>query len=213
MSNRSNMSTPAVVGRRTAASNLSPNPLQPPSATTTPPPPRMVPLEHKTSGSKTRAEGSVNEGGRRGQSEQAFYPGLILSQMLALQCFHYVFFGLVIQINHVFFGTSITLDRVFSTKYLNVWSAVGWIDNAAVLSTFVIQALLLALIVERARKCLDFSVTLFFIHFWICTIYNWGVPATWDWWIIHILGTIIMILLGEYLCSRIELAEIPLLPL
>ena len=34
-----------------------------------------------------------------------------------------------------------------------------------------------------------------------------------DWWIVHILGTIVMILVGEYLCSLKELSDIPLLEL
>jgi hypothetical protein len=43
-----------------------------------------------------------------------------------------------------------------------------------------------------------------------CTVYG-GIPSTWDWWIVHVLGVIIMILLGEFFCSRRELSDIPLL--
>jgi hypothetical protein len=75
---------------------------------------------------------------------------------------------------------------------------------------FITSAVLLAIIVEKSKKCLDFSVTLFLVHLLLCTWYN-GIPATWDWWICHIFGTIIMILLGEFLCSRRELDDIPLL--
>jgi hypothetical protein len=79
-----------------------------------------------------------------------------------------------------------------------------------VLFTYLIGAALLAVIVEKSKKCLDFSVTLFLINLTCCTFYG-GIPATWDWWILHVLGTIVMIVLGEYLCSRRELSEIPLL--
>jgi hypothetical protein len=64
--------------------------------------------------------------------------------------------------------------------------------------------------VEKSKKCLDFSFTLFLIHLGFCTVYD-GMPATWDWWIVNIFGTIIMILLGEYVCSLREMKEIPLL--
>ena len=74
------------------------------------------------------------------------------------------------------------------------------------------RSLLLALIVEKSKKCLDFSVTLFLLHIIICSIYG-GFPSTWDWWIIHILGMIMMVLLGEYFCSKRELSDIPLLVL
>lgn len=97
----------------------------------------------------------------------------------------------------------------------------------------------MSIIVEKSKKVLDFSLTLFMIHFMACVFYN-GVPGTWDWWIIHVLGTIMMVLMGgtfscarrffldcgfframtnaffssfvkEYLCSKRELDDIPLL--
>lgn len=74
------------------------------------------------------------------------------------------------------------------------------------------SAVLLAIIVEKSKKCLDFSVTLFLIHLFSCYWYD-GLPRSLDWWVIHVLGTIVMILLGEYLCSLKELSEIPLLAL
>ena len=72
--------------------------------------------------------------------------------------------------------------------------------------------MLLAIIVEKSKKCLDFSVTLFLIHLFSCIWYA-GMPSKLDWWIVHVLGTIVMVLLGEYLCSLKELSDIPLLEL
>eukprot|EP00581_Thalassiosira_minuscula_P009021 CAMPEP_0183708230 /NCGR_PEP_ID=MMETSP0737-20130205/4606_1 /TAXON_ID=385413 /ORGANISM="Thalassiosira miniscula, Strain CCMP1093" /LENGTH=198 /DNA_ID=CAMNT_0025936063 /DNA_START=201 /DNA_END=800 /DNA_ORIENTATION=- len=141
-----------------------------------------------------------------------FNPRLILSQIISLQSFHYVVLGVIFQINHVLFATSITMDRIFTAKYLDIWSAMGWIDNAAVLMSSFIGSLLLAIIVEKSKKCLDFSVTLFLIHIILCSIYG-GFPSTWDWWIVHILGMIMMVVLGEYFCSKKEMSDIPLLVL
>lgn len=70
--------------------------------------------------------------------------------------------------------------------------------------------MLLAIIVEKSKKALDFALTLFVIHLGICTAYA-GMPRTLDWWIANLLGTIVMILLGEYVCSLREMSEIPLL--
>lgn len=75
-----------------------------------------------------------------------------------------------------------------------------------------IRAVLLAIIVEKSKKCLDFGLTLLLLHFFFCIVYG-GLPRTWDWYIIHILGTITMVLMGEYLCAKKELDEIPLLTL
>lgn len=106
-------------------------------------------------------------------------------------------------------------------KYASILSRES---NVSFISTLDIQhvivfstqqqysSLLLAIIVEKSKKCLDFSVTLFLIHIILCSIYS-GFPKTWDWWIIHILGMIVMVILGEYFCSKRELSDIPLLVL
>ena len=39
------------------------------------------------------------------------------------------------------------------------------------------RSVLMAVIVEKSKKVLDFSVTLFFIHFVLCILYN-GFPST-----------------------------------
>jgi hypothetical protein len=70
----------------------------------------------------------------------------------------------------------------------------------------------MAVIVEKSKKCLDFSFTLFVVHFLIVCIYN-GIPSTWDWWIVHILSMVSMVFLGEYLCAKREMEDIPLLGL
>jgi hypothetical protein len=66
-----------------------------------------------------------------------FNPKLIFSQIVAIQCFHYLFLGFIFQVNHVLFSTTVTIDRIFTGKYLNLWSVTGWTDNAAILLSYV----------------------------------------------------------------------------
>ena len=74
------------------------------------------------------------------------------------------------------------------------------------------SAVLLAVIVEKSKKCLDFAVTLFMLHFILCALYDGtAVLHSLDFWIVHVFGMIIMVLFGEFLCSRRELMDIPLL--
>jgi hypothetical protein len=192
--------------------------------------------------------------GRRRDRNQskAFNPRLIFSQIVALQCFHYLVLGFMFQVNHVLYGTSITKDRMFTDEYFKLWSWSSLPDNMAVilsslvgyvkpvwmncnsrlgcwlprglwlgeswppflhLSHFLFESfrsVLLAIIVEKSKKCLDFSLTLFLLHFFLCIMYG-GLPRTWDWYIIHILGTITMILMGEHICAKREMDDIPML--
>ena len=109
-----------VVGR----SSLSPTP-----PATAP----MMPMSMSTSTPSSSSSSSSSSS--RGRNDASFQPSLILSQILCLQCFHYLVLGLIFQINHVLYATTVTIDRIFTDEYLNVWSAYGWIDNAAVLTS------------------------------------------------------------------------------
>ena len=164
------------------------------------------------------ASGGLGAGGRShprqakpGTNSAAFNPRLIFSQIVALQSFHYLTLGFCTQFNHVVYGSSITIDRIFTSQVIDVWTGEGWVDNGAVLISALVGSFLLSVIVEKSKKCLDFSVTLFFIHFIVCCLYG-GAPNTYSWWIVHIMATILMTLCGEYLCSIREMNEIPLLP-
>jgi hypothetical protein len=142
-----------------------------------------------------------------------FNPRLIFSQIVALQSLHYVILSFLFQINSFFYTNStITIDRIFTAKHLNLWTTEGRIDAMTIFISSLFGSVLLAIIVEKSKKCLDFAVTLFFVHFMICTIYDGkAVLQSFDFWIVHVLGMIIMVLAGEFLCSRKELMDIPLL--
>jgi hypothetical protein len=144
--------------------------------------------------------------------EASFHPKLITAQIIALQCLHYFLLAVCIQINHVLYNTSITIDRIFTDEYVRLWGQAGWAEVTAILLVSLVGSVLLAIIVEKSKKCMDFAVTLFIIHLGICTLYG-GFPTVMDWWIVQVTGTILMVSLGEYLCSLRELSDIPLLQL
>jgi len=153
--------------------------------------------------------GSSGSGGGGGQ---AFDPRLIFTQIAALQSFHYAFLSLFLQFSSVLFGRRpATLDAVFASGGLELWSS----DAASVLAAGAAGAFLLAVIVEKSKKCLDFAATLFLLHLLACTLYpgGGGVPTNLGWWVANLGGTLVMVVLGEYLCSLREMNEIPLLPL
>lgn len=71
------------------------------------------------------------------------------------------------------------------------------------------RAVFMLYLIERAKKCLDFSATVYIIHLLLCTLYG-GFPSSITWWVVNGTGLAIMALLGEYLCIRRELREIPI---
>lgn len=162
--------------------------------------------------SQQQRDSSSGSSSKKKTSEVPFHPKLITAQIIALQCLHYFLLAFCIQVNNVLYSTSITIDRIFTTEYVSLWKRAGWADVTAILLVSLVGSVLLAIIVEKSKKCLDFAVTLFLIHLGLCTLYG-GFPVVLDWWIVQVTGTILMVLLGEYLCSLRELSDIPLLQL
>lgn len=65
------------------------------------------------------------------------------------------------------------------------------------------------IIIQRSKKCLDFTATVFIVHFFICVFYR-GFPIHLEWWFVTIASIFIMALLGEYMCYIRETREIPI---
>ena len=137
-----------------------------------------------------------------------FDPILILLQITSLQCFFYLAMGTLWGVMHVLFSSAVSLDHFFTPKYVNFVTLTGWVESISALLCAVVGAFLLSTIVERAKKCVDFTFTLYFLHILICTCYL-QFPLVWEWWLVQVVSSVVMATLGEYLCARSELRDIP----
>ncbi|XP_042480058.1 protein SYS1 homolog [Macadamia integrifolia] len=136
-------------------------------------------------------------------------PWLILSQIVCLQCLYYITLGLFMSI---LVGTRVSrmsLIYFFDYSTLTTSTVTGWCVIASFLLTALPGAFYVFHLVERAKKCLDFSATLYIVHVFICIIYG-GWPSSITWWVVNGTGLAVMALLGEWLCIRRELREIPI---
>ncbi|KAL2932462.1 Protein SYS1-like protein [Bienertia sinuspersici] len=161
-------------------------------------------------------------------------PWLIVAQIVCLQCLYYVTLGLVFAL---LVGTRVSrmsLFYFFDFAAVSASTVTGWCVIASFLLTSIAgrvqqrwskvlrfdaveyfgwvpsqRAGYLLYVVERAKKCLDFSATICIIHLFICVVYG-GWPSSFTWWTVNVGGLAIMALLGEYLCIRRELREIPI---
>lgn len=170
-----------------------------------------------------------------------FDPFLILAQIACMQSALYLSLGIWLVILTALSGSpisSISLRHMFSDSAMRLSFTNGWVPmvasliNAAsgcvtLLRAVVCavgslaltscahtwrRALALCVIVERAKKCLDFTTTFFCLHMLGCW-YHSGFPTSWEWWLTTGLGIIMMALLGEFLCMKREMQEIPLFSL
>ncbi|XP_064640300.1 protein SYS1 homolog [Lineus longissimus] len=137
-------------------------------------------------------------------------PVHIIFQILTMQSIYYVWLGVWICIMDYIAGTDRSLDQMFSYQALIFKD----LNGRLIMGSFVLNALTCAIglwyIIKRTKQCLDFTITVHFVHLLVCWIYNHTFPATVSWWLVNIICIVIMTVLGEFLCMRTELKAIPI---
>ncbi|CAA6672716.1 unnamed protein product [Spirodela intermedia] len=136
-------------------------------------------------------------------------PWLIVSQIVCLQCLYYLTLGFFMV---VLVGSRVkrmSLVYFFDFSTLTASTVTGWCAIISFLLSAIAGAGFLLHLIERAKKCLDFSATLFIIHLLICIVYG-GWPSSVTWWVVNGACLVVMALVGEWLCIRRELQEIPI---
>ncbi|KAE9616146.1 hypothetical protein Lalb_Chr04g0262641 [Lupinus albus] len=136
-------------------------------------------------------------------------PCLIVGQIVCLQCLYYITLGMFLSL---LVGTRVSrMSLVYFFDYVTITASTitGWCVIASFLLTSLAGVVYMLYLIERAKKCLDFSATLYIIHIFICIVYG-GWPSSITWWIVNGTGIAVMALLGEYLCIKRERREIPI---
>jgi protein SYS1 len=198
------------------------------------------------------SNGVVNNCGNGSSSSSSkskkkkFYPRLIATQIVAIQCFHYFILTLLYEVNAMIFTidmshnnfvtkipsssslsssaslssilapmatTYMSLDRIFTDQYIHLYHLSSYPDILTVFVAAICTAYVFVVIVEKSKQCLDFAMTLFLCHLLLVWMYNQKFPTHIEWYIVHVIATIMMILLAEHLCAKRELDDIPLLTL
>ncbi|XP_074582358.1 uncharacterized protein LOC141838700 [Curcuma longa] len=135
-------------------------------------------------------------------------PWLILAQIVCLQCLYYLTLGFFMVL---LVGTRVSrmsLMYFFDFSMLVASTVTGWCAIVSFILSSLAGAVYLLYLIERSKKCLDFSATLYIIHLFISIIYG-GWPSSITWWVVNVIGLALMSYLGERLCIRREMQEIP----
>eukprot|EP00947_MAST-08B_sp_MAST-8B-sp1_P004207 g4207.t1 len=99
-------------------------------------------------------------------------PKLIVAQICVLQSLHYLAMGLILGVLHTVFSANMNLGTLFDHEKLSVRTAPGWVAIVVATLTAPVTAFFLHLVVERAKKCFDFSFTIYFLHLFFCLFYK-----------------------------------------
>jgi hypothetical protein len=98
---------------------------------------------------------------------------------------------------------------IFSSVHVNTYTFSNAMVCIAFFINATISAVALRVVVARAKKCWDFGATIYIFHLLAVTIWE-GFPLHWFWWVVIISCGSMTVLLGELLCVRFEMADIPI---
>ena len=89
-----------------------------------------------------------------------------------------------------------------------VFTPAGWVSICGLFAAAFATAAALPPVVERAKKAVDFTFTVFFVHGALCAASAGAVPLNATWWLSTTVAFVVAAALGEYLCVRREMSEI-----
>ena len=133
---------------------------------------------------------------------RVFNPKLILLQMAIVQSVFYLSFVVGTVFVQILLGFPISLAQFFDYRCFTFGTSAGWVlivcywvEVVCVLSYAVFKT------IERTRKCLDFVVSVGGFHFLFSSIFC-GIPASFAWWFVVVIGTVACTVAAERLCMR-----------
>ncbi|XP_030699413.2 protein SYS1 homolog isoform X2 [Globicephala melas] len=137
-------------------------------------------------------------------------PLLILSQIVLMQTVYYGSLGLWLALVDGLVRSSPSLDQMFDAEILGFSTPPGRLSTMSFVLNALTCALGLLYFIRRGKQCLDFTVTVHFFHLLGCWFYSSRFPSALTWWLVQAVCIALMAVIGEYLCMRSELKEIPL---
>lgn len=150
---------------------------------------------------------SMGTGGRL-YGRESYRPLRIILQMLTLQAVFYASAAcacfVAASVSAVAWSPLLLLDAAHAT----VFTPAGWVSICGLFAAAFATAAALPPVVERAKKAVDFTFTVFFVHGALCAAAAGALPLNATWWLSTAVAFVVAAALGEYLCVRREMSEI-----
>ncbi|KAJ1909349.1 hypothetical protein IWQ60_011221 [Tieghemiomyces parasiticus] len=135
-------------------------------------------------------------------------PIMIIAQIAAVHSISYVTVALLVTAAQILLGVDSSLDHILHYQSLRGDTVFGWTLAVIWLVQAGVGVLLLGYIVERVRLCIDFTLTFYFIHLVMVSIYSHRLPGYFFWWLNLALDAAVMSMGGEWFCMKREMRPI-----
>lgn len=139
-----------------------------------------------------------------------FNPKLIVLQIITMQFLFYSCFSFLVLLFNFTFSLRLSMGQFFHQNMFSTETLYGFIALTSYGLMIPMIILFQIIVVEKANKVLDFTFTVFFIHFVISIFYNSTLFLNLGWFMINGITLVISVIMGEYICLKFEQREISL---
>lgn len=136
-----------------------------------------------------------------------FNPILIISNIAILSSGYYIINIFFTILFNSIFNTKLHINQILSEEALDLSSKYGYSYLCSLFFTNLLMIFLYVVVIDKAKKILDFVLTNFFIHLVLSTI-NTGFPTKFLWWVLNGLIITAVTLISEFISLKIEQKEI-----
>ncbi|KAF3934360.1 hypothetical protein ABW19_dt0203706 [Dactylella cylindrospora] len=136
---------------------------------------------------------------------ESLSPLWILSQILILQAVFYSVALILLLFTTLIQGSGFSLDIAFSWRFLRADNTIGWTLAMVWLLNSLTNVVAITLLIVRTKYVLDFSLTIYFIHLIVTSLYSRSLPSSWLWWSLQFGSALVTVLLSTWLCRKREL--------
>lgn len=132
-----------------------------------------------------------------------FDPTLILSQILLIFSLFYTIHIFFTFLFNTLFGLKLHIDQILSSESLDFSTSYGIAYLCTSFFTYLFMSISLIVIVDKANKILDYTLTNFLFHL-ILTTLNSNFPRSIMWWTMHTCFLIIVTLISEFVSLKLD---------
>lgn len=140
--------------------------------------------------------------------QSAWDPPLIISQIICLQSLYYGFLAFSTSVLMKLFDGSNSLDFLVGWQHVGVNSVNGMLIILGHLVAAFASSYAVVVVVERARLCLDFTGTLYLLHWLFVAYLSSSIPRSLTWYVLLFASFALTFYHSRSLCIERELQPI-----
>ncbi|KYO01906.1 putative protein SYS1 [Plasmodium gaboni] len=127
--------------------------------------------------------------------------------MLCLQSIYYSICSFTIFLIFTIYGFPRNIKYLFNTtSYFEGEAVLLYLFFIHIINS-IIMSYFIKVIVKRTKKCLDYVISCYLIHFLLCVFIS-GFSKSYNWYACFFLFVFLTVILSEYICYKEDIKEI-----